>query len=171
MKIIVALALLLALLAAACGVPADSSPQLLDESALPPELADPSTTTMTTEPPAASVDQLVYFFDDEDFLADASREVSAPVDPQDLLEVLFVGPTEEEADQESLRSAIPLETEIIEITQTGDVLTPTSAGLDGEIRSVVAHDGAWIGFALVDAAAESAEHSSGLSAELTSLIS
>jgi len=55
--------------------------------------------------------------------------------------------------------------------QPGDVLTPTSAGLDGEIRSVVAHDGASVGFALVDAAAESAEHSSGVSTELTPLIS
>lgn len=116
-------ALLLVACAAACGVPADSSPQLLDESALPAELTDPSTTTTTTEAPASSVDQPVYFFDEEDFLDETPREVPSPVDPREVLEILFLGPTEEESDEESLRSAIPLETEILSVEQADDILT------------------------------------------------
>jgi len=108
-------------LAAACGVPADSSPQLLDESALPPELADPSTTTTTTEAPASSVNQPVFFFDEEDFLAATPREVPFPVEALEVLQILFLGPTEEESD--TLRSAIPLETELLGIEQSDDVLT------------------------------------------------
>jgi spore germination protein GerM len=116
-------ALLLALVGVACGVPADSSPQLLAESALPAELTDPGTTTTTTEPPSFSVDQPVYFLDETDLLAEVAREVPSPVDSREVLEVLFLGPTEEESDLESLRTAIPLETEILELEQTGDVLT------------------------------------------------
>ena len=116
-------ALLLAAFAAACGVPADSSPQLLDETALPAELTDPSTTTTTSEAPASSVDQPVYFFDEENFLSETAREVPSPVDPEEVLEILFLGPTEEESDEDLLRSAIPLETEILETEQTDAVLT------------------------------------------------
>jgi spore germination protein GerM len=115
-------ALLLAGFGAGCGVPADSSPKLLDESALPAELTDPGTTTTTTEAPASSVNQAVYFFDEENFLMEAVREVPSPVNPREVLQVLFLGPTEEESDQDSLRSAIPLETEILETDEAGAIL-------------------------------------------------
>lgn len=115
--------LLVALFAAACGVPADSSPQLLDESALPDELTDPITTTTTTEAPASSVNQSVFFLDEGGLLSEVDREVPFPVDSGEVLEIVVLGPTAEESEELSLRTSIPLETEIIGAEQSGDVLT------------------------------------------------
>jgi spore germination protein GerM len=140
MKIPIAIvAVTAALLLAACGVPADSSPQLLDETALPPELADPGTTTTTTEIPAAAVIQSVYFFDDEDLLAETEREVPAPVDAHEVLDVLFVGPTEQESDDLLLRSSIPNNAVILDTEQSDVVLTVNLAAgsleeIEGELQ-------------------------------------
>jgi spore germination protein GerM len=140
MKISMAIvALTAALLLAGCGVPADSSPQLLDETALPPELADPGTTTTTTETPATAVSQPVYFFDDENLLAEIEREVPRPVAAQEVLEVLFVGPTEQESDDLLLRSSIPNNAVIVNTELSNDVLTVNLAAgsleeIEGELQ-------------------------------------
>lgn len=87
----------LVLAAGACGVPEDSAPRALDESALPAEIVSPPSTTSTTTDVATTL--IDVFLVDGETLAAAEREVARPATPLTALEQLLAGPTEAEREQ------------------------------------------------------------------------
>ena len=115
------LAILGLLVVAACGVPQDPAPRVLDASALPEELAIPSTTTTSTEAPVPRQSVYLYFVDGEALSEPVERELATPAGLLASLEALFEGPTEEEASA-GLTSVIPAETVILGSDLTNGVL-------------------------------------------------
>ncbi len=111
----------LAIAAAACGVPQDPAPRVLDASALPEELAEPSTTTTSTEAPVPRQTVFLYFVDGEALGTPVERDLATPAGPIAALEALIAGPTEEEASG-GLTSVIPAETVILSSDLTNGVL-------------------------------------------------
>ena len=101
-----------AVAAAACGVPQDPAPRVLEASALPEELAIPSTTTTSTEAPVPRQSVNLYFVDGEALSEPIQRELATPAGLLASLEALIEGPTEEEAG-DGLTSVIPAETVIL----------------------------------------------------------
>lgn len=106
---------------AACGVPQDPAPRVLDASALPEELAIPSTTTTSTEAPVPRQSVYLYFVDGEALSEPVERELATPAGLLAALEALIEGPTEEEASA-GLTSVIPAETVILGSDLTNGVL-------------------------------------------------
>lgn len=106
---------------AACGVPQDPAPRVLDASALPEELAIPSTTTTSTEAPVPRQSVYLYFVDGEALSEPVERELATPAGLLAALEALIEGPTEEEAST-GLTSVIPAETVILSSDLTNGVL-------------------------------------------------
>lgn len=98
----------LAVAAGACGVPQDPAPRVLDASALPEELAVPSTTTTSTQAPVPRQAVQLYFVDGEALGLPVERDLATPTGPIAALEALIAGPTEEEASA-GLTSGIPVE--------------------------------------------------------------
>ena len=112
------LAALAALAATACGIPIDSEPRVLEASAIPPEFLEPTTTQLET-PSAVSQTFRVYFVNEDGMLVARERELSPPVTLDEPLLALFAGPTDEEAET-GLNSALPAETEILNIEPSRD---------------------------------------------------
>ena len=111
----------LAVAATSCGVPQDPAPRVLDTSALPEELAQPSTTTSSTEAPVPRQAVYLYFVDGEALGAPVERDLATPAGPTAALEALIAGPTEEEA-SDGLTSVIPAGTVILTSDLTNGVL-------------------------------------------------
>ena len=136
--------LLAALSTYACGIPIDSEPRVLEASAIPPEFLEPTTTTQVEEPSAISRTFLVYLVSEEGMLVARERELSPPVTLDKPLLALFAGPTDEEAET-GLNSALPAETEIldIELSRDGVLVLNLAEGtleqIEGELqRSAIA---------------------------------
>ncbi|MCY3786391.1 MAG: GerMN domain-containing protein [bacterium] len=124
--------------AAACGVPQDPAPRILDASVLPEELAEPATTTTSTEAPVPRQAVSLYFVDGEGLGAPAERDLATPAGPVAALEALIAGPTEAEASG-GLTSVIPAETVILSSELTNGVLrVDLAAGaleqIEGELQ-------------------------------------
>ncbi len=98
--------------AAACGVPQDPAPRVLDASVLPEELAVPVTTTTSTEAPVPRQTVLLYFVDGESLSRPIERELATPAGLLAAFDALIAGPTEEEAGA-GLTSVIPAETVVL----------------------------------------------------------
>lgn len=116
--LVLVLAALVALATAACGIPLDSDPRLLEASAVPEEFLEPTTTTQP-EPSASSRTFLAYFADEDGMLVSRERELSPPVTLDEPLLALFAGPTDEEAET-GLNSALPAETEILGLERSSE---------------------------------------------------
>lgn len=138
-----ALSALSALSAAACGIPIDSEPRVLEASAIPPEFLEPTTTQLET-PSAISQTFRIYLVNEDGMLVARERELSPPVDLREPLLALFAGPTDEEAEI-GLNSALPAETEILNIEPIRDgvlvlnLAEGTLEQIEGELqRSAIA---------------------------------
>lgn len=109
-----ALALALGLVVAgACSAPVDSGPKAIREASIPVGLRSAtSSTTTTTAPAGATEDVTVYFINREQRLEPVTRQVTAPVTVEKVLQKLFEGPKPAEAESLSLRTAISGDTEI-----------------------------------------------------------
>ncbi|MCE2524382.1 MAG: GerMN domain-containing protein [Acidimicrobiia bacterium] len=128
----------LALTAGACGVPQDPAPRVLDASELPEELAVPSTTTTSTQPPVPRQAVNLYFVDGEALGVPVERDLATPAGPIAALEALIAGPTAEEASA-GLTSVIPVEMVIRTSDLTDGVLrVDLAAGaleqIEGELQ-------------------------------------
>lgn len=102
-------------------MPQDPAPRVLDASALPEELAIPSTTTTSTEAPVPRQSVYLYFVDGEVLGEPVERELATPAGLVAALDALIEGPTEEEATA-GLTSAIPAETVVLGSDLTNGVL-------------------------------------------------
>lgn len=107
--------------AAACGVPQDPAPRVLDPADLPEELAIPATTTTSTEAPVPRQSVYLYFVDGEVLSQPVERELATPAGLVAALDALIEGPTEEEASA-GLTSVIPAETVVLGSDLTNGVL-------------------------------------------------
>lgn len=123
---------------AACGVPQDPAPRILDAGDLPEELAVPSTTTTSTQPQEPRQTLYLYFSDGEVLGQPVQRELATPAGPIAALEALVAGPTEQEA-TDGLASVIPAETVILGSDLTNGVLSVNLAEgaleqIEGELQ-------------------------------------
>ncbi len=124
------LAVLAAVALAACGVPEDGSPRALSEADLAPPTpqAEPTPTPETTEAPRTEA--LVFLLDENGLLTPVPREVATPLEPGEIVASLVLGPTEAEAQQLNLSSAIP-PTEIVLSTTLNDRTLLVNLGPEG----------------------------------------
>lgn len=111
------------LLAGACSAPVDSGPKSIGSASIPVALrAEASSTTTTTVPAGASEEVTIYFIASDGRLQPVKRKVSAPVNPEKVLQKLFAGPTAPEA-VSGLRTAIILDTTILSADVEASILT------------------------------------------------
>lgn len=108
-------------LLAACGIPSDSSPQALDESAVPDELVAPTSSTTAPDSGGPSRTVEVWFVAD-DQLIPALRTIDVDTGVAGAIEAALDGPTEEEGES-GISSSIPAGTELLGVQQQGDRLT------------------------------------------------
>ena len=142
--------ILLALVAAACGVPVDDEPQIIASERLP-EVLQPGSSTTTTVPDRLAEDVVIYLVDPGDgeaslvpvdrqvTLADAENSIEVSV-----LELLLVGPTSEEQLDLNLTTAVvssedaPLE--VLEVARETDeqivVVLSVAPAIEGSERLV-----------------------------------
>lgn len=101
-----------AVLVAACGVPADSEPRALDPDSVPFGLLQPtSSTSSTTVPLEATEVATVYLVGEGNLLVPVERRVPSPANAATLVRVLLDGPTETEL-RRGLSTAITQTTEL-----------------------------------------------------------
>lgn len=101
------------LVAGACSAPVDSGPKAIREANIPVGLrSETSLTTVTTVPTGATAEVTVYFINREERLQAVTRQVSAPVTVEKVLQKLFAGPNRSEAESAGLRTAISADTAI-----------------------------------------------------------
>jgi spore germination protein GerM len=115
--------LLIAGTVAACGIPEDGDPQAISPENLPPDLINPTSTTLPEQPGSTPVD--VYFLDEvgeTERLVAVTRRVDDASSAVERLGRLLAQPTEDEAD-DGITSSIP----------SGTVLLETSEGPNGEL--------------------------------------
>ncbi|GIU83274.1 MAG: hypothetical protein KatS3mg008_0049 [Acidimicrobiales bacterium] len=109
----VLLLLLPALVASACGIPADEKPRAIAAEDLPPGLASRPTTTTT--PPVDSVVRTIYFVrettEGDPRLAPTPKRVRLPADIPQVLDTLFSGP-----DTREVSSRIPDELRLLDFS-------------------------------------------------------
>ena len=111
------------LLAGACSAPVDSGPKAIRGASIPAALrAETSSTTTTTVLSGASEEVTVYFVAGDGRLQGVKRRVSAPVNPEKVLQKLFAGPTEAEK-LSGLRTAISADTTILAADTKQSILT------------------------------------------------
>jgi spore germination protein GerM len=116
---VVALAVVL-LAVTACGLPTDEAPRQIADDRVPFELLGPNTTTTSTTV-AGGLAVRLYFVD-----GTALRAVERAVPNRDIrtvLDELFKGVTE--ADPGGVTTAIPRDTQIVNIANDGDTLVIT----------------------------------------------
>ncbi len=92
------------LLGVSCGVPAESSPRQIPQSAIPDALKPSDTVAVATS--ASPVERVDLWFVREGQLVSVRHSVPAPTDPTSVVDELLSGPTDSERSS-SLRSAIP----------------------------------------------------------------
>ncbi len=130
MRHLVRLALALAIGLAACGVPEDGSPRALSASELQPPTpqAEPTPTPEATE--TNRIEALIYLLDENGLLTPVPRDVASPLEPGEVVASLVLGPTEAEAQELKLSSAIP-PTEIVLSTTLIDQTLLVNLGPEG----------------------------------------
>lgn len=105
--------LVLALAAAACGIPTDGTPRALPAEGVPNGLLElPTTSTSTTLPPLESASVNVFLLT-ADRLSPVERSVPADVQLVAVIEALLSGARPEEQEQ-GLSSAIPPTAELLD---------------------------------------------------------
>lgn len=110
-------------LAGACSAPVDSGPKAIRDASIPVGLrAETSSTTTTSAPPGTTEEVVVYFINREDErLKPVTRQVSAPVNVEKVLQALFAGPTRAEA--ATLRTAVSGDTAILGAEVRNQIVT------------------------------------------------
>ena len=114
-------AVLLACVAMACGVPQDEAPRELSKDGVPFGLLSPATTQTTAVVSQPAVSAIVYLIR-QDRLVAVPRQVRSPVSSGRLLNALLEGPTEDEA-MAGFRSAISSEARVRDVTASAGVVT------------------------------------------------
>ncbi|HUF33722.1 MAG TPA: GerMN domain-containing protein [Acidimicrobiales bacterium] len=124
-------AMAMALAVAGCGTGSDGEPRAISSDQVPFGLLDPSTTTTTTSPVAATVPASVYLVDGDGVLTQVRREVEAPLTIGRALESLLEQVSTAEA-EEGLRSSIPSGTELRDFSapEAGIVTIDLSSSID-----------------------------------------
>ncbi len=125
---------------AGCGVPVDSAPSALPRRDVPFHLLQQSAPTTTTTSVVSPIDLVavsIFLIAPSGHLTEVSREVAgAPQEPLfAALAALVQGPTNTEAQQERLESAVPAETTLL-----GVVTGPTgivTVNLGGTFKQLV----------------------------------
>lgn len=120
-RLVTVIAGLLALFvgAAACGVPQDAEPEEMSLDDLLGE-ADPTPTTVPTGDTSFTP---IFFIGDANYLEKRDRTISRAglvLEPIEVLEVLFAGPTEEESADGGLATAIAPDWVILDIVARPD---------------------------------------------------
>lgn len=112
-------AVCLSSIVASCGVPAQSRPDQLSAAELPDGLR-----TIDTAPPASQVEQdnIDVWFVRDDALVSTRHSVTTPAGPTVAVDELLAGPSDSEQD-ESLRSAIPDASAIVDVSVVGGLAT------------------------------------------------
>jgi spore germination protein GerM len=110
---LVAVAVALAIVAAACGVPKDGHPREIDAANVPFDLLAPTTSSSTTTPGGAVTSQVtIYLADTNNHLVARQRKVEVPSSVTKALTALFAGPQPDESD---LHSAITSNTKLLRL--------------------------------------------------------
>lgn len=111
------------LLAGACGVPSDGSPQAIPERDLPSDLLDPNPGSSTTLPESAGTTTVeVYLLEETPDglrLVAAEREVTDAEVPNERLAALFGGATSAETEL-GITTGIPADTVLLDVTTDAD---------------------------------------------------
>jgi len=106
---------LVAVMAAACGVPKDTGPRLVEPQQVPFDLLAPTAGATTTTVPGLTPTRQVsiYLADADGHLVPVSREVGAPATLSKAITSLLAGPSTDEADR--LHSAITSDTRLLHV--------------------------------------------------------
>jgi spore germination protein GerM len=114
----------LAVVAAGCAIPTQSSPSTMGPSKVPFDLLDPHppTTTTTTQPkPTSYVSVQVYFLNATSALTPVQRFVAAPAPLMSVLGALLEGPSS--SDPQGIVTAIPNNVKLLSVTTQGGIVT------------------------------------------------
>ncbi|HWF21771.1 MAG TPA: GerMN domain-containing protein [Acidimicrobiales bacterium] len=98
--LILALAGLIGMMAAGCGIPTSSGPQAIAKGNVPSRLLNPgSTPTSTTlnPPPVATVTEEIYLVDPTLHLTPRNRNIAPPANLTQIVNALLLGPTASES--------------------------------------------------------------------------
>lgn len=102
-----------ALVIAACGIPVEAEPEVVDVELAPP--------TGNETPAPGELAAVSLYLVRDDSLVHVTRDLPSPSSLTSIFESLLGGVTDEER-QANLRTAIPPDTETISITEDGSVL-------------------------------------------------
>ncbi len=123
MRRALAVALVLAAVAAGCGLSENDEPRVISAADLPTELVDPSPSSSTTKAPSPTTTSVpVYYLVQQDGvprLVAVAREVADPTRPRDRLAALLVPPTPDEQ-AAGILTSIPADTVLIDTKLKGD---------------------------------------------------
>jgi spore germination protein GerM len=114
----------LAVVAAGCAIPTQSSPSTMGPSKVPFDLLDPHppTTTTTTQPkPTSYVSVQVYFLNATSALTPVQRFVAAPAPLMSVLGALLDGPSS--SDPQGITTAIPNNVKLLSVTTQAGIVT------------------------------------------------
>jgi spore germination protein GerM len=114
----------LAVVAAGCAIPTQSSPSTMGPSKVPFDLLDPHppTTTTTTQPkPTSYVSVQVYFLNATSALTPVQRFVAAPAPLMSVLGALLDGPSS--SDPQGITTAIPSNVKLLSVTTQAGIVT------------------------------------------------
>lgn len=125
----VTVAVVVAVLLAACGVPQDEAPRALDPSAAPFLVFEPEPAPQ----PQGEVEAELWLVR-TDRLVPVQRQLRLPGSPQQILEQLFDGPTEAER-AAGLSSALPAALELEDIEVRNRLAVVTLEGLGDQVRT------------------------------------
>lgn len=121
-------ALLLVLLASACGVPQDDAPRSLDRDTAPFRIFE----RQVAPPPQGELQAEVWFLRSEQ-PTPVSRPLEQPGTPRQVLEQLLLGPTQAELSG-GLASAIPDSIELVDLTVEQGVAVVTLDELTEQVQ-------------------------------------
>jgi hypothetical protein len=93
--VLVALAGLISVLAAGCGIPTSSGPQAIAKGNIPSGVLNPgsSATSTTLNPPPVYVTEQIYLVDPTLHLTPKSRSIAPPANLSQIINALLLGPT------------------------------------------------------------------------------
>jgi spore germination protein GerM len=114
----------LAVVAAGCAIPTQSSPSTMGPSKVPFDLLNPHppTTTTTTQPkPSSYVSVQVFFLDATNALTAVQRFVAAPAPLTAVLGALLEGPST--SDPQGIATAIPSNVKVLSVATQAGIVT------------------------------------------------
>jgi spore germination protein GerM len=95
---VLAVAGLISVLTAACGIPTSSGPQSIAKGNIPSRLLDPgSTTTTIPNPPPVYVTEQIYLVDPNLHLTPRNRNIAPPANLTQIVDALLLGPVAAES--------------------------------------------------------------------------